>query len=291
MKISSGISSMKNFNISTSQIKGGRDYQEDYFETKIIDDNTSLLILADGMGGYKGGGLASKTIVQSFKNAFDTKNKDIKEALNRALLVSNEALAEEKIKNPEFHSMGTTLIVLYINVNFIQWLSVGDSPLWLMKKNKNYKIERINQNHSIAGLLELQYRNKEITKEEMENSPNKHMITSAIMGERISSIDLSDKISIKSEDILILASDGVESLTTKEIENTIVHSKSVNTQADEILKKINSKNISHQDNATILIISTLSKKNNTLWYFLGNNAICNKLYCFYSKLIKKEKKC
>ncbi len=262
------MNSMKKFHISVGQIDGDRDYQEDYLETDILDINSSLLILADGMGGYKGGEKASKTVVKSFKSAFDKSNPNIKDALHKALLKANEALKKEKIKAPDLEQMGTTLIAVYMHIDFIQWVSVGDSPLWLVstRYDRRYhkpKIQRINKNHSIAGLLQLQLEHGEITKQEMESSPNKHMLTSAITGDEISLVDLSEKVSINRDDILVLASDGVETLQEKEILDIVLNSKSIETSAEEILESIKLKDRSEQDNSSIIVITNKEKKVDT----------------------------
>lgn len=257
---------MKNFYISTGQIDGDRNYQEDYLETEKLDDNASLLILADGMGGYKGGERASKTVVRTFKSVFDKSNPNIKEALKEALYSANKALKEEKIKAPDLGQMGTTLIAVYIHVDFIQWISVGDSPLWLISKryDKRYhkmKMKRINKNHSVAGLLQLQLEHGEITKEEMESSPNKHMLTSAITGDELALVDSSDKVSINKDDILILASDGVETLNEDKILDILVNIENIETSADSILHSIESVQSPEQDNSSLIVITNKEKEN------------------------------
>ena len=251
---------MEKFDIGNHQIQGDRDYQEDYFETLQITDDSCLLILADGMGGYEGGAVASQKIVKSFKNYFDKNNPNIKESLHKALNKANEDLKKEKLKNSNFSQMGATLVVLYINVDFVQWLSVGDSPLFLIRKDKRfhqYKIQRINENHSIAGLLELQYKNGEISKSEMLESPNKHMLTSAITGDEIMSIDLSDKMNINEDDIFILASDGVETISYDEIKDVTIGSKDNSHAVRNILESVTYKKSSNQDNTTVMMISKI----------------------------------
>ena len=242
-----------NFDIGNHQIKGGRDYQDDSFGSIKIDENTEVFILADGMGGYAGGKEASETVIQNFRLSFDVNNPNIKEALYNALLKANEALKQAKEIKPEYSQMGTTFIAMYINQEYAQWISVGDSPLWLIRDGEG--IKRVNQNHSIAGLLELQYQHGEITKEEMENSPNKHMLTSAITGEELKSIDRSNPLELKKGDTFILASDGVESLKPEEVEELVKKSKDNKEAVDMILSAVLQKGVPNQDNATITIVT------------------------------------
>lgn len=283
-----GIVSMISFHISTGQIDGDRNYQEDYLETDTINDTTSLLILADGMGGYEGGKLASTTVTRTFKSSFDKSNPDIKSALHKALMDANNALQREKDKNPNLSMMGTTFLAVYIHKDFIQWISVGDSPLWLIssrydKRYNKQTIQRINKNHSIAGLLELQLQHGEITKEEMNASPNKHMLTSAVTGDELNTIDLSEKVKIYKGDILILASDGVETLRENEILNIVLDSSSIETSADMILDAIKSKNKSNQDNSSLIVIANKEYLSDT-----GNNKSTEGNYTISQKKNKKS---
>jgi len=248
---------MKNYNISTNSIKGDRDYQDDYFDIKEYPDGSILLLLADGIGGYAGGRIASETVIETFKSTFNYKSENIKNELLRSLNVANDVLAQKKeTEDKKYKQMGTTLIVVYMKDNYMQWISVGDSPLFMANKKDNiYEINRVNQNHSIAGLLELQYQHGEITKEDIENSPNKHMLTSAITGEKLKLIDSSDKYYLKDDDIIILATDGIETLSKEEIKNIINNSKTNSEITNNVISNINNKKIKNQDNTTLIVAS------------------------------------
>jgi len=282
------------FNIGTLSIQGDRDYQDDYFETKKLDNKSSLLILADGMGGYAGGRVASETVVDSFNANFDKSNPNIKEALNNALIKANETLATEKKNQPKLNQMGTTLIAVYITQSFMQWVSVGDSPLWILRRDRRlhqYKIERINKNHSIAGLLELQYQHGEITKEERDTSPNRHMLTSAITGDELKSIDLSKRVSIEEGDIFILATDGVETLEESEIKEIVLKSKDNAEATKDILDAVVAKKSDNQDNSTIIVVSpkeVLKDVSNDIPNSMDNQTDKNPKP-FYSQILSLDK--
>lgn len=256
---------MKKFDIGMAYDKGEREEYQDYYETLEINENSSLLILADGMGGYAGGEIASKSVVKAFNSNFDTKNKNIKKALKDALFKANESLKNEKQKQPKFKKMGTTLIGFYINTSFIQWISVGDSPIWKIYKDKRlhkYHIKRINKNHSIAGLLQQQLDHGEITQKDIDESPNKHMLTSAVSGENISMIDSRDSIPLDDEDIIILASDGIDILSENEIKEIVLKTKDHATACKNIIDTIKNKYSPNQDNTAVMIISLKDKYKN-----------------------------
>lgn len=244
-------------NVASGQIQGKRDYQQDAFGQRDIPFEHKLLFLADGMGGYKGGEKASELVIERFMKQPPSATK-IEDFLIEILEQSNRDITLHKKSNPDVSSMGTTLVAMSITGNICQWISVGDSPLYRIRDNS---IQRINENHSVAGFLDLQVKNREISQKEANNNPNRHMLTSALTGEELSMVDLSKPIKIKSKDIFILASDGVETLSEDDILRLVLSSKgNMDIAVTRVLNEIERKNKSNQDNATIIIVS-LSEDN------------------------------
>ena len=83
--------------IGNHSIQGGRDYQDDSFSSLAPNElkrEAHLLLLADGMGGYSGGAIASDTVIKAFKKYFKDhlqNRQDIKILLKEALFFANEA--------------------------------------------------------------------------------------------------------------------------------------------------------------------------------------------------------
>ena len=242
---------MNIFDIGNDQTQGDRDYQQDKFTTVTLENGAFLAILADGMGGYKGGEIASKVVSDTFRKEFKLIGT-IEESLKETLLKANHNLQLKKDENQELNQMGTTLIVLYFNKESFRWISVGDSPLYILRDNT---ISRENKNHSISGLLELQYKKGEISKNELENNPNKHMLTSAITGEEIPQIDISKEYKFIDGVTIILASDGIETLSMQDVLNIVNSSDSNQKACEAIIKKIEKIDKKNQDNATLIIVS------------------------------------
>lgn len=241
--------------VASGQIQGKRDYQQDAFNQRdILPFQHKMLFLADGMGGYKGGEKASELVINSFMGKVPLV-QNIKELLSHFLHQSNKSIATYKKSHPDFSSMGTTLVAMYIKDDSCQWISVGDSPLYRIRDNN---IKRINENHSIAGLLDLQVRNREISQKEANSNPNRHMLTSALTGEELSMVDISNPIGIKHNDIFILASDGIETLGEEEILMLVNNANgNMESAVSDMLNEIESKNKHNQDNATLMIVSIL----------------------------------
>lgn len=242
--------------IAMHQHQGDREYQQDTMCMKSLGSAGTLCVLADGMGGYEGGEIASQLIRDSFmKLSIDS--DDIGNILEKNIHLSNKAIAAYKETHPEVKSMGSTAVALFATNTTFQWVSVGDSPLYVMRNNKN--ISRVNENHSIAGILELQFKNGEITQKDIDANPNKHMLTSALTGEKIEAIDVSKEYPIKENYLFILASDGIETLSEKEISN-IISKYDVGTQAglNDASKALVDAVIAaakpNQDNVTVILL-------------------------------------
>lgn len=244
---------------SQSQHQGAREYQQDAMDV-ISNKSDVLAVLADGMGGYKGGEIASKKIIDNFNKNFSKLNREnISKGLIDILNTANKAIENHKLKEPEVNKMGSTFVGLFISNETYQWISVGDSPLYIVDFSKD-TIERINANHSIGGILEMQYKKGEISSEELANNPNKHMLTSAVTGDPISILEESKIYPLNKEQLFIVASDGLETILRAEILDILkkynCHSqKGLNDATKGLIQAVLSKNKRGQDNVSVILIS------------------------------------
>jgi len=262
-------------NVVQKQTQGDRNYQEDTLGQRDLG-RYKLLVLADGMGGYAGGEIASNIVVDTFMRYPFFENRD--HFLEEALFLANNKIQKYKELHPEVSNMGTTLIALLIDEKSYRWISVGDSPLYLIQNNK---IKRINENHSVAGMLNLQVERGEISESESKQNKNRHLLTSAILGEEISMIDISSVDNFNIDDKLILASDGIETLSENDILNFINTSSSALLASQKILEEIDNRKKKNQDNASIIIVTSLVKKVEESRYIVDNKNIIIKIFLFF----------
>jgi len=246
--------------VGMHQHQGGREYQQDAMSIKQFGSIGVLAILADGMGGYEGGEIASKLVSENFRE-FIIEGEDIGASLKRFLLKGNDAIREYKEKHPEVSNMGTTAIAFFITDKNCQWISVGDSPLYVIRNRQ--MISRINENHSVAGLLDLQVKRGEISPEEAQSSPQRHMLTSAVSGNAISQMDVSVPYMIKNDDIFILASDGIETISDERIMEIVLGHMPVITQenaqnaCEALVAEVIAQGKRNQDNVTVMILAKM----------------------------------
>ncbi len=248
------------FAVGMHQDQGKREYQQDAMSIKPFGSIGVLAILADGMGGYEGGEIASKLVSENFRE-FSIEGEDIGDSLKKYLLKGNEAIRNYKEEHPEVKSMGTTAIAFFMTDKSCQWVSVGDSPLYVIRNRST--IKRINENHSVAGLLDLQVKKGEISKEEALSSGQRHMLTSAVSGDDIPQMDLSVSWTTKSDDIFILASDGIETISEDRIREIVLGHVTVATQenmqnaCEALVQEVMSKGTKNQDNVTVVMLAKI----------------------------------
>lgn len=238
------------------QIQGGRDYQEDEFAITLLtgdraDGDRLLLVLADGMGGYTGGKVASETVVQAFWDGFRQPATDIAASLNAGVQAANEAVRVRQQSDPVLYEMGSTLVAALVRDGHLYWASVGDSLLWVFR---NGRLTRLNANHSMRPLLLDLVELGRMTEEEARHDPRVHQLRSAIMGEEIPLIDIAaNGYPLEAGDVVVLASDGLETLSEAEMEALLIqHGNDAQTLVQALLEAVAEAGRAHQDNTTVL---------------------------------------
>ena len=245
--------------VAKDQFLGDRDKQEDAVRVVRLnqDDDSSndlLMLLSDGMGGYAGGEVASNTALDAFMDYFQNGSSNMRPSgrLEESLLAANEAVATEVKRNPELKGMGCTLIGVLSAAGRLAWVSVGDSVLFLMRDGQ---LTRLNADHSYFGeLMELVERG-EMTRQEAEANPKKNALLSVLAGAPIKMID-KNVIESQDGDLLILASDGLETLAHDEIEeitrNSMAEGPTVVTE--RLLSAVKHRGKPKQDNSSVIVM-------------------------------------
>ena len=235
------------------QIDGTRPYQEDYFACHIPENGDNerevLLVLADGMGGHFGGAEASETAVSSFINHYEHANGDSATRLRECLDVANQSVRERAERANRFEDMGCTLVGCLISGDSVYWVSVGDSPLWLLE---NDALVRLNEDHSLRPFLEALVDAGRMTPEEFETDSRVHQLRSAVMGDELALVD-QDRATVCAGQHLILASDGLETISEREISEICTVCDNPGDVVDALLRTVEGKRSPNQDNTTVMV--------------------------------------
>lgn len=189
------------------QILGARSNQQDSF-TMLAADDALVLLLADGMGGYSGGELASRAALEGFTQSFErgarmAPGKRMKDAVTAA----NGHVREVRRKRGMEHEMGTTLVAAWISPEGLRWASVGDSLLLLLREEKFFLLNTL---HHYAADLDRMVQAGSMSRDEAQAHPSRQALTSALMGRDVPLVDLrADCFPLMPGDRLLVASDGV----------------------------------------------------------------------------------
>ena len=188
---------------------GDREYNEDYIQMR-EGANSSLYVLADGLGGCGHGELASFTAVQSViaRHRWDTEADGF---LGRAMEGAQSAVTTRQEQQPEAKNMSTTLVVLRVDGDIARWAHIGDSRLYHFSKGK-VKSQTID--HSVPQML---VRMGEITPDEIRHHPDRNRLLKTVgrpWGD--SSYEVSEETILQDGDAFLLCSDGFWEYITEE---------------------------------------------------------------------------
>ena len=205
-----------------SDIGKVRQKNQDYFYISQSLDDVQLYILADGMGGYKGGEVASQMATTCVKNYIENNYKQIPkdrdsliQLVGSSMEYANMVIYEKSKENTNLEGMGTTLEICLIHNNKVYIGHVGDSRIYRVRKQF---IRKLTQDHSYVQKL---VKDGKITEAEAEVHPKKNMLMKAIGCSAFVEPDVSVKGFLK-DDILVMTSDGLTNMVTKEkIFNTV----------------------------------------------------------------------
>ena len=198
-----------------------------------VDGDAGLAVLADGMGGYSAGEVASGIAVNvistgmlpELKSGRELSKVDIGSGLTHAALLlqqqialANKGIYEAAQARPECAGMGTTLVSAVFFQNRISIGHIGDSRLYRLRGDK---FEQLTHDHS---LLQEQIDSGMLTPEQARYSLNKNLVTRALGIEAVVPADIAE-YRIEAEDIYILCSDGLTDMVEADTVRDIVVAK------------------------------------------------------------------
>jgi serine/threonine protein phosphatase PrpC len=175
-------------------------------------DSGVLLVVADGMGGARAGGLASRTAVDRVVARFATASDPHSvESLKEALLEANSRVYSKSLTRPEWHGMGTTCTALLIVGSDLLVAHVGDSRAYLVHSGS---LIRLTDDHSLVAEM---VREGRLTQEEARVHPRRNIVTRAVGVENNVEVDAMryDGV-LEPGDAVLLCSDGLHGVLTED---------------------------------------------------------------------------
>lgn len=230
-----------------------RSNNEDSYFAKKYSEDVALYIVADGLGGYEGGEIASRLLTIKMSRYFEEhlndnlkEEKIVSEILLKALEKINNEIYKMEKTSQKYNGMGTTIVLVAVIYEKIYFLSVGDSRLYFIDKNMT-KINQVTEDDTYVNTL---LKTNAIEQKDVENHPQKHVLTKAIGVFK----EVETKVNVLNENkgYLLLCTDGLTNmLDNNAILQTLKLNKFENV-ADEYIKKANENG--GVDNTTVVVV-------------------------------------
>lgn len=233
--------------VSSFSEKGNRSENEDFVLSKSLNENTSIHIVADGMGGYAHGSLAASTVTNTIveyirENLLD--NSSFENIIQSAINQSNTSI--QKLRTEYNDKMGTTLagILLFNHQAYCFWL--GDVRIYHLRENK---ILFQSKDHSLVN--ELVNKGQILTSQEAQQY--QHIVTKSVQG---NSEELEPEVvpinGLSEYDSFIICSDGVHGVIgSAEMEMMVQSSTDTNSFKEAVKEKCDKKG---NDNYSMIIL-------------------------------------
>lgn len=233
-----------------------RSHNEDSIAT---DAAAGLAVLADGMGGYNAGevasGIAVAMISAELKKALVAMNGKIdavtaERLLNEQAVRANSAIFQAAQNQSQYAGMGTTLVIALWHDDKLVVGHVGDSRLYRFRGGR---LEQVTRDHS---LLQEQIDSGLITKEQARHSQNKNLVTRAVGIDPDVDVEV-HSYPVQSGDIYLLCSDGLNDMVTDEDMELTLASLQANLPlaAEQLVQQANDNG--GRDNVSVILVRVL----------------------------------
>jgi protein phosphatase len=225
-----------------SDVGRSRDDNEDAY---VVDERLVLFAIADGMGGHRGGEVASWTAIEALRAAVANGN-----AINLAIGKANEAVIERAAGDPEVAGMGTTMTAVVPAAGRTVLIGhVGDSRAYLLHDGT---LSRLTDDHSLVEEL---VREGRLTHEQAESHPRRNIVTRALGQEHDVEVDLYT-LEVSPGDRILLCSDGLTVMVRDRDVERIVRGESDPQRAVELLVDA-ANEAGGEDNVTVILLDVL----------------------------------
>lgn len=248
-----------------SDVGKKREINEDYFLIKKLGDNSEIYIVADGLGGYECGEVASKICAESiYESLLDeyeriekSKNKDkyIFNLLKNIVVVTNEKIFNLEKTDIKYKGMGTTLLVVFRYFDNIYYLSIGDSRIYYIDRNLS-EITLLTEDDTYVNTL---VKTNIITYEESKTHPQKHILTKAVGVFKEMEVDV-HKLDDTLNGYILLCTDGVTNMIKKHEILNIFKENEFDMIAQKIIDESNNRGGIDNITALVIDISNLNKR-------------------------------
>lgn len=225
-----------------------RSANEDSCETAKRADGAHLLVVADGMGGHRGGATASSTAIATILEEFHSSSSaDIDQMLHEGIETANARIFEMAQADADLEGMGTTLVAFVVDARHRATVAhVGDSRAY---RHRQGQLEPLTTDHSVVA--EMQRRGL-LSAEEASTHPRRNEILRSVgvLGEV--EVELAS-VETAPGDRFLLCSDGLSGMISDDEIAEVVQSRSPREAVETLIDMANERG--GPDNITVQILA------------------------------------
>ncbi|HEY3212223.1 MAG TPA: Stp1/IreP family PP2C-type Ser/Thr phosphatase [Actinomycetota bacterium] len=201
-----------------------------------------LYAVADGMGGHRGGEVASSLALETVQGMFERREGSLAEQVAEA----NRAVFDRSQSDRKVSGMGTTLTAAQVDGNRVHLVHVGDSRAYLLRGGE---LTQITEDHTLVHRMVME---GEISEEEAETHPHRSILTRALGVDQNIQVDEGD-LEVEPGDRLLLCTDGLTGMVPEgQIREILLESLDPQEAVDKLVKVAN--RAGGIDNITALIL-------------------------------------
>jgi PPM family protein phosphatase len=214
-----------------------------------LNDMGAVFVVADGMGGHRGGEIASRIAVRTIL-AFYSANgdEDRSQALTRAFREANTTILQESVADSTLFGMGTTCTAVALHRGRAYFAHVGDSRAYLMRGRQ---LTQLTRDHSIVGEM---VRSGIISDEDARNHPKRNVITRSLGAqEDIAADTQAAPLALEVGDRFLICSDGLTTYLADPDIAEILDGSEPEDACKKMVKMANS--LGGRDNITVMVVA------------------------------------
>jgi PPM family protein phosphatase len=201
-----------------------------------------LFAVADGMGGHRGGEVASQLAVETLEKLFKKRIGELPDQVQEA----NRVVFERSVVDEKVAGMGTTLTAALVEGDRVRLAHVGDSRAYLLRDGD---LRLLTEDHTLVHRMVTE---GEISKEEAESHPQRSVLTRALGVDTIVDVD-DDTVQVRPSDRLLLCTDGLTSMVSEQAIEEVLRAVPDPQEAAERLVRLANEG-GGTDNTTVVVL-------------------------------------
>jgi len=221
-------------------------YQPD--DSQELAARGTIFVVADGMGGHRGGEIASELAVETVISLYyASEESEPIQILGKCFAEANRRILEKSTNDVELFGMGTTCTAMVVRGGEAFFAHVGDSRAYVLR---NGDLLQLSEDHSLVGEM---VRSGILSNEDAQKHPKRNVITRSLGTHEDLSPDFpSTPYTLSDGDVFVLCSDGLTSMVTDEEVRGIVSAHDPKEACHELIDLANANG--GKDNVSVQIV-------------------------------------